>query len=468
MSILDQHNGARSAVATDEPATTVAVSRLHRESATTRPAIARALTLIALAAAAACGDNDAQAIDAGASDASSADGALDAVLDAPPASATCSTSISPGQGGQYVELCSLSHGSVSHVRITGLMAPASHASAQIWFGFDSPPTTTQGPLEADQFKLMLYGGGPPSVPAMVQATFGDHDELLDGDTSFVTTISTVCFDLYRGSASAPPAFVLWIDGKNGADCEDRSTLSIASAFGVRALWRGAVGTIDTAAKMYFRQTSGVAASPHIDLFEEAVLPEATIRAAVSCSSTWVSNTDWQPTCVTAAGPARHVRIESAAATATNSYWYAVIGQDPSPTGNPAAGAGKLVVTGGKSHTGASWTWFRFDDGTTAQFTYATTAGGLYTDAPSTVCFDLGATSVGNARLVFWATGASGADCGDRTTLTTAAALYDSTTDAVSGAIWDVPYATGKANFVKVNNATVSLGAITVTSEPAAL
>ncbi|MHB1329437.1 MAG: hypothetical protein ACYC2K_14660, partial [Gemmatimonadales bacterium] len=280
--------------------------------------------------------------------------------------------------------------------------------------------------------------------------------------------ATVCFDLHDGSATAAPAFVLWVDGQRGADCETRSTLTAATAFGARAHWHGATGAVAKQAKAYFRQSGAGATTPKITLSAEPVLDASAIAAATSCNAAWATNTDWQPLCTPTTGTVRHVRLEGVQASANNSYFYTVLGQDAAPTGNPALSAGKLIVTGGRSNSGASWTWFRFNTGSTTQYSYTAGGNALYTAGPSTVCFDTGANANGSARLVFWATGANGASCADRSSLTLDRALYDSSTDPTTAAIWDVPYVTGKLNFIKTSNPNVTVGNVVVSTEPAAL
>ena len=386
---------------------------------------------------------------------------------------SCVTTPTAGSGDTVVELCKPAQGgTVKHVTIAGLRTPAVHASASVVFGFDEAPTSAQGPIEADQFRVLFYGGGSPAPPALVQATFGSFNETLEGNASFLNTApSTVCFDVHDGGTNTAPYFALWVSGQKGADCADRSTLTVASAWGIRANWKGATGAIDKAAKAFYRQTAGLPL-PKITVSATPALTADALAAAVDCTTNWTANTDWQGLCAPAAGAPRHVRIEGAATTANNGYWYAVLGQDATPTGAPAVGAGKLIVTAGQSSSGASWTYFRFGAtagaNSTTQFNYKTDAeAALYTSGPSTVCFDLGQSGA-NQRFVFWATGAKGADCTKRTTLTTTSALYDSTTDASTGAIWSGLLAAGKQNFIKTNNATVSLVKAVVSSDPAAL
>lgn len=398
----------------------------------------------------------------------------DAGDEEPPHPTRCTTSIAPAQGDAFVELCKPDQGIVQHVRVSGVQVPATHESAQIVFGFDTPPASATATLSGEQLRVLLYGGGAPAPPALLEATWGTNRQVVGGNVpSLNTAPSTVCFDVHDGGTDAPPYFAIWVHGQKGADCLDRATLTVASAHAIRASWRGEVGALAKGAKAYYRQSVGVKTSARVTMSSVAALSPDALKAAISCATPWVANTDWQKLCTPAANDVRHVRIENASATANSRYFYAVLGQDAAPTGNPVIGAGKLIVTGGRAQSAASWTYFRFGDvagqSSTGQFTYATDAPApLYTPGPTTVCFDLGTTMTGNTRLVFWATGANGADCSDHATLSTANALYDSTTDATTGNIWQGLIAAGKENFIKTSGAEVTLGGAVVSSEPAAL
>lgn len=148
----------------------------------------------------------------------------------------------------------------------------------------------------------------------------------------------------------------------------------------------------------------------------------------------------------------------------------MLGQDAAPTGNPAASAGKLIITGGRSASGARGPGSASGaTGTTTQFNYATDAGAaLYTAGATSICFDIGSTSTGTIRVIFWATGAKGADCATRSTLRADRALYDSSTDTTTGTIWNAALIANKLNFIKTNNATVTIGNVTVSAEAAVL
>lgn len=413
----------------------------------------------------------------------------DAPPDSAPLTGSCTTDITPANaaGGAFVELCSIPNGhGVKHVTIAGLQLPPQHMSAQVFFGFDAAPSSYDVELEADQARFQLYAGGSAgpagTLPPQVELDVGDATSFLAGDASFVTASSTVCFDLHDGSATTAPYFVLWVDGQKGASCADPATLTLASAFGTRALYHGGTGALDKTTKVYYRQGGAVTSMPTITLSDTPAQTEAAILAAAQCSSTFAANTNWQETCAPAAGSARHVRVNGIAATANSSYFYAIHGQD-APTdlaSSPATTAGdqSLILLAGRHYNATSATYFKFNGGQVLDgagpFQYQTdTPEPLYTPGPTTICYDLGTidelgATYGNLRILLWATGANGADCADRSTLTYANVLYDSTTDTANAAVWNAALTAGKPVFVKVNNATITLTDVQVSSEPAVL
>lgn len=417
-------------------------------------------------------DDDIDDVDSGKRDAGNADaGDEDAGPLGPDA---CRVTIDPKTAG-FIELCTPSQGgTVKHVRLQGVQTSVMHTSAQVLFGSATQPTNPQAALEEDQFRVLLYAGSGFAPPPMITAGIGAKGITVDGNAQYIVSApADVCFDLHDGAAGTGPAFALWVSGQKGANCGDPTTLTVASAFKLRATWGAASGAIDKAAKVYYRQAEGLATGPRVTLSSTAALTADAILGATECTTTWATNTDWQKLCTPAAGGLGHVRVEDVKTTGTNSYWYTILGQDPNPTGSPMAGDGKLIVTAGQSASSASWTYFRFNaSGSTTQFTYATdTSTPLYVNATTTVCYDLGTTGTTGAdqRIVFWATGAKGADCKDRATLTATSALYDSTTDASTGTIWTgLLNQTNKENFIKVNNANVTLTKVVVSGEPAAL
>lgn len=459
-------------------------NRQHRQSPL------RTSLLVLLSLGVACGDDDNPPIDAspeldGGHDASPSDAGnddadvvdaghdanvepdaniIDAGHDADVVDPTrCSTTLSPAEGGSFVELCR-PDAPVRHVRIEGLLAPATHASTQIVFGFEAPPAGPQVDLEADQLRVLFYGGSTPAPPPQAQVRFGEAGRPLGGRASFLHAASTVCFDVQDGDAETAPYVVLWVEGHEGADCDDRATLTLESAYGLELSFGGATGALAKERPIYARQASGVEASPIITLFDTPALDVATTAAAGECETTWTEDTDWQPLCVPRAGRARHLRLEDVESTTNNAYFYVVVGEEAGPTGNPAPGEGKFILTGGRSASGQSWTWFRFDGSSTTQFRFPTpeSESPLYTSGPSTICLDLDEDADGHLGVRFWASGVDGADCDDPTTLTSASALYESDADTDAD-WWAAPLAEG-LSFLKVNNTAARIGRVVAYAE----
>jgi hypothetical protein len=139
-----------------------------------------------------------------------------------------------------------------------------------------------------------------------------------------------------------------------------------------------------------------------------------------------ATTDYQPLCVPAAGSGRHFRIEGAQTSANNVFFYLAMGFPSMPTGNPATttGDGRFIFTGGKSVSCAfAWTYFRYS-GITMPAANPCSAPPIFTEypnGPQTVCLDVSASAP--PRVTFWATGANGANCKDKSTLTALTALY---------------------------------------------
>lgn len=194
----------------------------------------------------------------------------------PEGAAECTTSIT--ESATFVELCALP-APVRHVRVENLTAARTHASAQVVFGFDAAPTATSGALGEGQLRVLFYGGGMPAPTPQLQATFETEDVTLESNAAFINAGATVCFDLHDGSATSAPAVVVWVSGQNGADCDDRSTLTVASAYASQVDWTGATGAIASSSKVYFRQTA-VGTGLAVTLSDDAAL-DASLLGSVA-------------------------------------------------------------------------------------------------------------------------------------------------------------------------------------------
>lgn len=346
---------------------------------------------------------------------------------------------------QVTPLCEVPGGTVRHVRIDGMAAGAGHLSAQFLLGFDVAPQNPQAAPADDQFRLMLYGGTPKDV----HLAFGSGSTTATATNDFATTPATICFDLVGGSAERAPSLVLWVDGENGADCRDFATLTRATAAAIEEEWGGATGAIASERGAFYRQAAGITATPTVTLFN---------RSVSSCETVWNENTDWQELCEPLGGATRF-RLEDVEASTNNRYFYLVLGEAAeAPTGNPGSeeGDGKAILTGGRAHDGASWTWFRSGGGSSTQFDFATDdEAALYVDGPTTICAEIFGTET-SSGLLFWATGANDADCAAHTSLTPDSALHVEE--------WDAPLATGLRNFIKTSNTDIGLSRVVVSND----
>lgn len=167
----------------------------------------------------------------------------------------CSTTVT--EVATFAELCAID-GPVRHAKIEGLSV-STQLTAQWVFGFETAPTTSTPTVGANQFRVNLYGGhGGPTQ--QVISNFGGtpgptwSDALFPG-TSSLGTATGACFDLLEGSETESPAFVVWVDGLNAADCDDWSTLSRASALGVVTDFGEATGDFLRSSPIFFRKTS---------------------------------------------------------------------------------------------------------------------------------------------------------------------------------------------------------------------
>ncbi len=147
--------------------------------------------------------------------------------DVPPPDCTV-TDLSASPTSRYVTLCELD-APVRHVRIEGLRTEAMHGTVSFLSGYPAPANAGAAPAApaAGQLRAQFYIGGP-----RLDVGFGGAATQATGDYAFLAAESTVCFDLHDGSDTTPPYFVMWRDGVNDADCEDRSTLTAATAFTV--------------------------------------------------------------------------------------------------------------------------------------------------------------------------------------------------------------------------------------------
>lgn len=290
--------------------------------------------------------------------------------------------------------------------------------------------------------------------------FGEASTSFVEGADFMHVPSTVCLDVHDGSADVPPYWIVWMEGQDGANCDDPESLTLESAAFLELSHGGTRGSVDKTMPVFFRQTALQSAA--VTVTGKTMLSPEAAALGLSCTTAWQPNTDYQALCTPLAGAARHVRIEDATSITNSHYFYLVLGDSSdTPTGTPtvADDSGTFVMTAGRNHLMASATSFRFNSNIqTSQYDF-----GLYTPGPSTFCLDLGGDDSENLQLVMWATGAGGADCADFSTLRAENALYSSATD--DAAMWNAPLASGY-NYIKTSNVGATLGNVVVSSERA--
>lgn len=379
----------------------------------------------------------------------------------------------------YHPLCEV-EGAVGHVRIEGLSLVPNHSTATVLFGLTEAsiptgPTPAALPmtLTAGQFRAQFYAGALPYVPApRVDAYAFDGSGQVGGDYAFLRTApSTVCFDVHDGSASAPPYLVVWRDGANGADCEDFSTLTTATAYGIEVGYAGARGAIDKSLPAYLYLSSAYPTVSSVTLFNRTATEADDVLAAANCTTSTfadVTTERYNPLCAPKGTP-RHVRVDGLALNATAHGSFALlVGYDPL-TGTAAAPV----------PADATQLWLQAYAGTPyLQARQGAEVATLFTGSPdadfllgaSTFCFDVhdgvtDTTTAANARpayLVFWRDGQNGADCDDYATLTlaTRSAIVTSYGAGITGALDKaVP-------LMLYRNGGATLSSVTVSSRPA--
>lgn len=348
---------------------------------------------------------------------------------------------SAGEGVPF-ELCELESGPARHVRIEGIKAGKGHNWAQLLLGYADPPQSAQGAVSQGHFRLMVYGGTPNTL----HLALGEISLSAVSAHDFSSKPATLCFDLHDGEN---PGIDLWVDGENGADCENFETLNKESALPIDGDWSGQFGELDLGAKALFWQADGLGNATTITLLEQPVS---------SCETVWEGDSSWQPLCQPLGG-AHRFRVEQVLAEQNSRYLYLILGEQADPEGVPQseAGDGKVIVNAGLSHQGASWTWFGMGAESSTQFSFSDDEEEpLYVLRPSTFCVEVFGRDGGGSGLWMWADGALGAHCDDHSTLGPESLLHEE--------LWDEPLAQGLLNYVKTSNSGIAFTRVVVSND----
>lgn len=328
--------------------------------------------------------------------------------------------ITPRDDGQptNLALCPV-EGGVRHLRVEGVSAPPAHTSYQIYLGLEDA-IGSQDEVPEGALRLMAYGGGLPAPPASFTIRFGGESVTVMDTLSFINEGRTWCADVFDGNEARSPAVVLWVDGYRSADCLERSTLTLGSAFAVVGSIGETKGAIAFEKDTYVYLAAGLEKSPTITLDNEPVLSEDEVSA---CSASLPASLTIERAAEGSTsrflcpvpGGIRHVRFENVITPPNHAAVQFYIGASEIPethTDAPPEGALRLMAYGGSSpHL-------------RPQFgAYFGSASHLVPNADfltegETFCLDIfdGDDDVG-PRLILWVNGHEEADCLEPSTLT---------------------------------------------------
>ncbi|MCW5893679.1 MAG: hypothetical protein KIT14_24455 [bacterium] len=194
-----------------------------------------------------------------------------------------------------------------------------------------------------------------------------------------------------------------------------------------------------------------------------------------------STANYQPLCVPTAGSGRHFRMEGIyMGLSDNGFVYLALGfpsgleSTATNPATPTAGDGRFIFTAGKSVScNFSWNYFRYSAITSPAanpcsvpaifdgFRDASDVPPPAHPGPGTVCLDV--TDDNPPRVTFWATGANGANCKDKASLTAATALYskDDWASADDQPIHDATHYAKISNIALATMTSVSVSSNTV-------
>ncbi len=205
-----------------------------------------------------------------------------------------------------IELCRPQAGTGRHFRFENLGASANNGYLNLLIGYGArsdssnfptvtgfggsvSPTTTSG----DGRWRVFFGKSQSCDKALVSAQFSGTNTGVTKYEEIITTAAlsttigggsgagclaqnsgiwgptTVCLDISKGSAGVSPRLTVWASGKNGADCNQLSTLTAASAIFEKKDWVSLVSTREDKNYVY-RNLDGITATKVIVRSETAV------------------------------------------------------------------------------------------------------------------------------------------------------------------------------------------------------
>lgn len=212
------------------------------------------------------------------------------------------------QAKEYQELCKPTAGSGRHFRFEGVETSANNSYLNLLVGFGDPNDSVNFPQTAGyggalspspstgDGRWKIYAGKSQSCDkSYVVSAFSEKDQqkYYTPQNLFTTSVlpvnlgaqplpsgcanqpsgvhgpSTFCFDLTKGSAGTSPRFTVWATGINGADCNNKSTLTSESKIYEKSDWTNKVETRDD--RNYIYRTSDAIKATRIVVRSETVL-----------------------------------------------------------------------------------------------------------------------------------------------------------------------------------------------------
>lgn len=345
--------------------------------------------------------------------------------------------IQPRDDGKAVNeaLCAID-GGVKHIRVEGVKAPPFHTSYQLYLGLDEP-IGAQDDLPEGALRLMAYGGGTPMPPASFTIGFGEHSVGLPGDASFVNDGTTFCLDVFNGDADTSPAIVFWVEGHEGADCDDPATLTHESAFASVVSIGEAKGAIALEKDSYFYLKEGLVSEPTITLNNENVVSRPAAPSACGTDVPLTQQIELAEDGLTnyalcpVEGGARHLIVDGLVVPSgghASAQLYIGLDEAIGPQATLPEGAIRVMAYGG--------TFFQITFGGES----VSIPNPSFLEDGTPFCLDIHDGSETSSPSVYlWLDGHGGADCSDRDTLT----MYNT-----YGAIHQFEGVTGRVAFEK--------------------
>ncbi|TGK07862.1 hypothetical protein EHO59_07140 [Leptospira semungkisensis] len=373
----------------------------------------------------------------------------------PPASVSCETDLeSSYTTGTYATLCTPASGTDSvHFRVEGLEALGFNGYFYLFKGPSAAPASTSTASGSGNLAL-VHGRNTGDTNSNTWTKFGADGNYQAGDSSTVFADATfgnpgpseLCVDIVRRSGKTPRA-IIWVTGKNNANCKVKNTLKEANATKVISNWTSETVSLASGTGAYFRfsNTSLLTA-------KKIVVSSVTATDTTECNTSLSSVTTPQALCEPDAGTGKHYRFNGIQLSGNHVAFCMTKGWSDASC-MTAAGTGQFKFTlysGGPPPPPMSYVDFSTEEVNTSSVPSFKTSS-------ADICYDLTQTSP--PRVTVWATGTSGADCGNKSSLTASNSILNKS-DWVDTSI----PGTGTSYATISNTTGTTPGTVTVSSD----